>query len=162
MKHISIQVSRYNYNTIHIIYAIFNIFRFLNSNLRMIQYITETICSFINFSVSRYESRWLYHDISRYVVYRFTLHVQSCVCPSQWNNPERCWLNGLATKCNKTNKVPEICLILEIHFFLGHICISFPRQMDLNQSIWVTGNYPIHFLKWKYMNFVWDFTEVCS
>ena len=51
--HISIHVSGYDYDMIHIIYAIFYIFRFLNSNLRITVYFTETICIFIIF---------LYHD----------------------------------------------------------------------------------------------------
>ena len=55
MIRISIQVSRYNYNTIHIIYAIFYIFRFLNSNLRMIQYIVQK--RYISSS-----SSFLYHN----------------------------------------------------------------------------------------------------
>ena len=35
-------------------------------------YYIQTKCILINFSVSRYISWWVYHDISRYRVYRFT------------------------------------------------------------------------------------------
>ena len=68
MIHILIEVSWYD-DMIHTIYAFSDIFRFSNSNFKITEYITETIHIVINFSVSRYISWWLYHDISRYVVY---------------------------------------------------------------------------------------------
>ena len=73
---ISIEVSRHNYDAIHIIYAIFKKYISIFLTATLIYYMAT-----ISILIILFLSRWLYGDISQYAVYRFT--PKSCHCPNR-------------------------------------------------------------------------------